>query len=259
MGFRERYDRFGWDYERFRVATGAEVDWVLRHARGCGGPVLELACGTGTLLGPIAAAGFEVTGLDLSPRMLDLARRRVARLPAQVRRRIRLVEDDMARFDLRRRFGVVLIADNSFREVETTPGLRAVLACARRHLRPGGRLLIAESRFDPARFPGGVREVPWSEPVEDPETGARVRRRVTVRADPEAGRVEGEMLYRIERADGTTRDAVFTFSGPLLRPEDYRALLEEAGFEVTIGSGYRDEDDGTDPVLNLVAAVAGPA
>lgn len=134
-----------------------------------------------------------------------------------------------------------------------------MLRRVRRHLRPGGRLLLAESRFDPARFPDGVREVPWTAPVEDPETGARMRRRVTVRADPDAGRIEGEMLYRVERADGSIRDDFFTFRGPLLRPEGYRALLEGEGFEVTFGSGYRDEDGGTDPVLNVVATFPGPA
>ena len=40
----------------------------------CSGPVLELACGTGRMLVPMAKAGLDVTGLDVSPVMLEGAR-----------------------------------------------------------------------------------------------------------------------------------------------------------------------------------------
>ena len=54
-------------------------------------PVLELACGTGRVLIPIAHAGVPVVGLDSSPVMLSAARKKVARLREATRQRIELV------------------------------------------------------------------------------------------------------------------------------------------------------------------------
>ena len=48
--------------------------FYLELARQCGGPVLELACGTGRVSIPLAEAGFAVTGLDASPPMVEAAR-----------------------------------------------------------------------------------------------------------------------------------------------------------------------------------------
>jgi SAM-dependent methyltransferase len=106
-----------------------------------GAGILELACGTGRCLLPLAGAGHEVTGLDVSPAMLDLLREKAAAAGAPAAGRIR-AEGDMRDFSLGRRFGLVFIALNSLMHLETQAEQRAALACAARHLEPGGRLLV---------------------------------------------------------------------------------------------------------------------
>jgi len=49
----------------------------LEFANQCRSPILELACGTGRLTIPIAEAGFEIYGLDLSANMLAICRTKV--------------------------------------------------------------------------------------------------------------------------------------------------------------------------------------
>ncbi|MHC4473952.1 MAG: class I SAM-dependent methyltransferase, partial [Planctomycetota bacterium] len=100
VSFLTRYERFGWDYHDINPLAEREVAWYRRHARESGGPVLELACGTGRLLRALAEDGHDVTGLDLSKAMLALAREHAAGAPAEVRERIRLVKGDMADFAL---------------------------------------------------------------------------------------------------------------------------------------------------------------
>jgi len=114
----ERYELFGWDYDHFNPLAEREVAWYQQFAEKSGGPVLELACGTGRLLARLAGAGLEVTGQDLSEAMLAQARRRVEALPADIRGRVRLEKADMCNFDLGRTFAMAMIADNSFRELE---------------------------------------------------------------------------------------------------------------------------------------------
>jgi len=116
-----------------------DVDFYLalaREAAAAGQPVLELAVGTGRVAVAVAKAGVEVVGLDLSPAMLAVARRKAAGL------NLTLVEGDMADFELGRRFGLVYIPFRSFLLLTSVEQQRSCLACVRRHLEPGGRFAL---------------------------------------------------------------------------------------------------------------------
>ena len=58
-------------------ATAIDIPFYLDHARECGSPILELACGTGRVLIPLAEAGFELYGVDASENMLAMCERKV--------------------------------------------------------------------------------------------------------------------------------------------------------------------------------------
>jgi SAM-dependent methyltransferase len=58
-------------YDLDLVDDPGDADLYLALAARAGGPVLELAVGTGRLAIPLAEAGYEVTGVDLDPAMLD--------------------------------------------------------------------------------------------------------------------------------------------------------------------------------------------
>ncbi len=65
--------------------------WQAMAAAAGGGPILELGCGTGRVLLPLARAGFEITGLDLSAQMLERCRAKLQAEPPEVRDRVRLL------------------------------------------------------------------------------------------------------------------------------------------------------------------------
>lgn len=115
---------------------GEHAPFYAGAARRAGGPVLELACGTGQLLEPIARGGQPVVGLDLAAPMLDVARERLRGAPAE------LVEGDMRHFDLARSFGMVFIARNSLLHLHATDDLLACLRSVRRHLEPDGVFVL---------------------------------------------------------------------------------------------------------------------
>ncbi len=110
---------------------------LAREAAAVGQPVLELACGTGRVSIPVAREGVKVLGLDQSPAMLDIARQRAAGIE-----NIRLVEGDMADFDLGERFGLVFIPFRSFLMLMTVAEQKSCLRAVRRHLVDGGRLAL---------------------------------------------------------------------------------------------------------------------
>lgn len=157
-------------------AIRGDVAFYRRQARRTGGPILELACGTGRVAIPLSRDGHEVVGLDLSPHMLAVARGKSDE--------VTWLRGDMRRFDLRRKFRLVLIPFRSFHRLLTPEAQRACLACARRHLAPGGRFIV--NLFDPKLeycLPDPV-PFPGRPPLRDPRTGRTWRVSVDRRNDP---------------------------------------------------------------------------
>ncbi|WP_439659511.1 class I SAM-dependent methyltransferase [Lentzea sp. HUAS TT2] len=126
-----RYDRDIGFFERLQFSGGRE--WVCAQATG---EVLEVAIGTGLNL-PHYPADVRITGLDLSPAMLGIARTRAAELGSEVE----LHEGDAQ---------ALPFADESFDTVVCTLGLcgvpdeREAIAEMYRVLRPGGKLLLLD-------------------------------------------------------------------------------------------------------------------
>jgi SAM-dependent methyltransferase len=119
-----------------------DLDFYLELARESEGPVLELACGTGRLLLPLAQAGREITGLEISPHMLAVARRKLLEQETAARQRVMLIEGDMSGFSLGRQFGLILIPYRSFQALLEKEDQRGCLQCCREHLAGEGRLVI---------------------------------------------------------------------------------------------------------------------
>jgi SAM-dependent methyltransferase len=91
--------------------------------------VLELACGTGSILEQLQES-YMVTGLDLSPQMLEVAREKVPRA--------RLIESDMTTFRLDENFDVVLCVYDSISHLLDWSQWEAVFDRAHEHLNSGG-------------------------------------------------------------------------------------------------------------------------
>lgn len=115
------------------------VAFYAALAQETGGPVLEIACGTGRVSIPIARLGFEVTGIDITPGMLERARSKSAGLPT------RWVEGDARSFELGERFHLVSLTGNAFQAFLTRPDQEALLERARTHLHDDG-LFAFETR-----------------------------------------------------------------------------------------------------------------
>lgn len=249
----KRYDLFGWDFAALNPESNEETAWYLKHARATGGPVLELACGTGRLLCRIAENGFCATGIDLSESMLAIARENAAQLPRLVREHVNLAKADMCRFDFKERFGLVYIAGNSFRELTTPNQQERCLECVARHLRPDGVFLMSERRFDPAWFAdGNRRESDWSEPLVHPRTGESVRRRFSLRLSEDRKWISGEFLYQCRSRDGREREERCPVLAPVMEAADYNALFAAAGLESQAFSGYTGRpDDGSGSIISF--------
>jgi SAM-dependent methyltransferase len=124
-----------------------DIGFYESLARTTGGPVLELACGTGRIALALATAGFDVVGIDSSEGMLSIARRKVAELPAEARDRVTLIHQDMSELNVARCFGFVFVPFRSFQHLLTIELQVKCLKSIRPHLEASGRLAL--HLFDP--------------------------------------------------------------------------------------------------------------
>lgn len=99
-------------------------------------PVLDLGCGTGQLARHFLAAGYAVTGLDLSPDMLAHAAANNANAIAAGR--AQFVLGDAARFTLDEQFGLVLSTFDALNHLPSLEALRGCFHSARAVAAPGG-------------------------------------------------------------------------------------------------------------------------
>jgi SAM-dependent methyltransferase len=176
-------------FERFRTPSG-DVGFYGSLARESGGPVLELGCGTGRVLLPIAREGIACTGLDSSRAML--ARLRSKRPPPN----LRLLVASMAGFDLSpERFALIFAAFRSFQHLLTVEDQLACLDAVRRHLASGGR--FAFDVFAPNLGRIGRLEEPETEEARWQEGDAEIVRFVSVRRDPVTQ--VSDITFRYER------------------------------------------------------------
>ena len=79
------------------------VPFYVKQAKIFGGPVLELACGTGRIAIPIAQEGLSVVGLDFSVKMLDQAKRN----SKEHKLEINWIEGDMTNFSLGKKYSLI--------------------------------------------------------------------------------------------------------------------------------------------------------
>ncbi|MHC4469740.1 MAG: class I SAM-dependent DNA methyltransferase [Planctomycetota bacterium] len=109
-----------------------------RLAREEGGPILELACGTGRVVIPLALDGHEVTGVDISRAMLDRAAEKIADRAPEAAERVDLVRSDMGCFTGERRYRLAFIACNGLHYMTPAEHRGAALRTLADHLVPGG-------------------------------------------------------------------------------------------------------------------------
>jgi 2-polyprenyl-3-methyl-5-hydroxy-6-metoxy-1,4-benzoquinol methylase len=220
---------------------------IEQWARKLGGPLLDLACGTGRMTLRMAAQGYQVTGVDIVPEMIAQARQKAAERAVSVE----WVVADARTFHLQKQFPFVFMLCNAWQFFLTREDHEALLARVREHLQPEGCFLF-ETRNptpqnllevhhpDPLRYtlPDGGQLVISEEQYYDPMTQIQHYTRQLTFLHPGG--------QRMEKTLRTALRYVF--------PQEMEALLYYNGFQIRscYGNWQQDPLTATSPAMIYV-------
>ena len=224
------YDAIAGLYDPWSRSVVEDVGFYVNEALEAGGPVVELGVGTGRIAVPTAEAGVRVIGVDSSEEMLRVCGRRAE--AAGVSDLVDLRLGDLRDPPVVERVRLVTSPFRSFLHLDSDEARREALASAHGLLEPGGRLVF--DVFSPSPEDVERTHDHWLE--REPGIWERARwdrdRRVL------------DLSVR-----GTSGEATMHLAW--VPVDEWRSLLEEAGFEIVALYGWFDErryDGGEDLV-----------
>jgi SAM-dependent methyltransferase len=246
--FAELYDLF---YEDFTE----DLEMYLGFAERTGGSILEIGSGTGRVTLALAEEGHTVVGLELSEAMRVVAQRKADR--AQLTDRVAFISGDMRRFKIDQHFGLIIVPLNTFLHNLTLDDQLATLACCKKHLRPGGLLVLDCFNADPAHAEDDRRLI-VQRTITDRDTG-QTALLMLARATDWNQQLQ-EITYLIDRPDeqGHLRRAVLPAAFRFIFRNELPLLLKLGGFDLkdVYGSYALDPfEAGSDKLI----AIATPA
>ncbi|HET8925379.1 MAG TPA: class I SAM-dependent methyltransferase [Candidatus Acidoferrum sp.] len=238
------YDSFIADYyDESPIVKGRmqDVAFYRDAAREYGDPILELGCGTGRITMALAEAGKRITGLDLSERMLERAVQKRAALRVEARERLHLIQGDMTKFDLGEKFRLIIIPFRPLQHLLEVRQHIACLECVRKHLRPGGRLILDVFQTDAERIhdPIHMRESLVTEYKTSDGRQVRISERLAAFHRAEQ-RNDVEMIFSVEHPGGRKERLVFAWPLRYFFRYEVEHLLARCGFRVKAQYGNFD-------------------
>lgn len=228
-----------------------DIDLLMQLVAAVSGPFLEMGCGSGRVLAPLAGAGYRVVGLDRSPTMLDRARHRLT--SGGLNRYVTLVEADMmdAASLPGEPFGMVAFTLNALMHVPSMDGQLGALSVAYRRLSPDGMVFVDVS--NPA--PGYLVDLAAAPAVEwAMDLGERgcVDKWAFRQVDSINQIIETILWYDETGINGVLRRIRTAFDLRYVHAAELTLMLRSAGFDnIHMFGGYVLDplDDGSDRII----------
>lgn len=214
--------------------------------------VLELGCGTGRVLLPLATMCGFIHGIDRSQAMLARCRQKVqaAAIPPT---KARVALGDITDFALARAFDLIIAPYRVFQLLETEAQVDGLFQCVRAHLAPGGTCIL--NVFHPQGGFAGVRQawVTATEVYRWEVTADGVRLRCDerlLRLDPKRHILYLELVYRRYVGGAWVEDAVLHIPRRCYAPDEFEQVIRDHGFRIIQRwGGYAGECYGEGPEL----------
>ena len=210
-------------YEPF--ATRPDEPFFKELVKRYGSPILELASGTGRVSLMLAEEGHEVVGVELSPEMLEIARKKLQDSSKAVQSRVTLHHGDITDFNLEQKFSMIIIP-SAFKFLLTSDDQLACLRCVNEHLQEDGVFILD-------LYPGEVHEEDGAYTTYPAEIdGAKVTKSYKHTNDLDTYLQCTEVVVEITHPSGELERIETESTTALITTPEADRLLKFAGFQV---------------------------
>ena len=217
-----------------------DIPFYIDYAKKQGGEVLELACGTGRVSIPIAEAGINVTGIDLSPEMLNVFQNKLNDKP-ELSGKVNLIHGNIAHFELKRKFPLIIIPFRAFLCLTDEQDIANSLACIYKHLTDDGLFIIdvfnTHKNLDNWC---GEEKIQWENL--DESSGNRIVKKAGQDKIDLVNRIMYcHSTYEVTTPDGKTEFFTEELKIKYYYNEQLRAVIEKAGMEIVEEYSWYDK------------------
>jgi len=218
-------------YDILHAGLG-DIEAYIRYASdAAASSILELGSGTGRILIPLAAAGFNVTGVDKSDDMIARCLEKLDREPPSTREKTRVIKRDVVDLDLGERYDLVIAPCNLLSCLTGRGEALSLLRTARRHLKDGG-VFILDCSIPDLRLMVNSHGVTRTFEFAHPVTGTTIIDTFTPHYDF-VNQLETDHIVLEERdGDRVLRRAETTDTLAFYFPREVRLMLDTAGLRV---------------------------
>ncbi|MFL5706252.1 MAG: class I SAM-dependent methyltransferase [Ktedonobacteraceae bacterium] len=223
------YDLIAPFYDSEHAQFDEDLDLYRNFAELCSGSLLELACGSGRLLLPLAREGHTLTGVDTSERMLALAQARLQE--ENIASRVTLVQQDMRTLRLPQKYSLAFIALGSFAHLITRKAQQQALAAVRAQLTKGGTFIVDISNTD-ARYMEQMSGQLLLQGSWQRDDGSLLTHMVSPASSHTQHLLELTHFYDQHVQGGPINRTLITTHLYLFERSEMELLLEQAGFVV---------------------------
>lgn len=215
----------GRHYDLMFPGTKAGMPFWQEEAEAVGGKILELACGTGRVCIPLARAGFDITGIDLSSAMLREAKQKTQSEGLTAR----WIEGDIRRFQLDTKYDLIILTGNTLCHLLDLDSVEACLSCVRDHLASDGRFIVTVFVPDPKLLQRRCDERLLFAEYQDPNGRGKVTVTHTYTYEPDT---QIKRIATYHRFEDSGEEITGALNMRMFFPQEIDALLKYNGFRI---------------------------
>ncbi len=184
------------------IPDRGDIPFYRKYAQQQGPPVLELGCGTGRILIPIAESGIETFGLDMSREMLGICETKARALNLK---NVHLKSSSMDHFQYDEKFSLIYVPFRSFQHLLTTDQQKRCLELVREHLTDNGMFILDVFAPNIERLAGYGKKQEWEKEFsrKNEQTESTITRYYQARPDLAAQTIEVSMQWEERDAEGS--------------------------------------------------------
>ncbi len=234
-----------------------DIQLYLELAEEYGGPMIDIGCGTGRVMAPLAQQGYEVHGIDNERAMLDRAER-LRKTSPELKQNLHLHHGDVLTYELDKLFKLVLVPYNGLMHFHDQEAQIAVLQKLRAWTAPDGLLVLDLPNAGDIFGTQETDAVMMERTFLEPESGHMVMQQSHSYLDRTQQLLRVTWIYDEITGDGTVKRTVAPLVLYYYFYSELRLLLERAGFMVEAVYGdteYGPFEDGCERMVIFASPV----